>query len=139
MNDKVFVDTNVLVYAHDTSAGEKHQKAREVVSDLWRSGLGLISTQVLQEFYNAITRKVPKPLSLEEARQKVRDFSKWEVVVVNVDAILDAIAIQRKHGFSFWDCLILSAASTGGAVVLATEDLSDGQSIRGVLIKNPFV
>lgn len=138
MSDRVFVDTNILVYAHDVSAGNKHQKAKDIVSDLWVSGLGVISTQVLQEFYNAVTRKVPKPLPLQEARRKVSDFSKWGVVVIGVDDVLDAIDIQARHGFSFWDSLIISAAITADARVLITEDLTDGQEVRGVLVSNPL-
>ncbi|MBU4175498.1 MAG: PIN domain-containing protein [Actinobacteria bacterium] len=139
MSDRVFVDTNILVYAHDISAGNKHQKARDIVSDLWVSGLGVISTQVLQEFYNAVTRKVPKPLPLQEARRKVSDFSKWGVVVIGVDDVLDAIDIQARYGFSFWDSLIISAAITADARVLITEDLTDGQEVRGVLVSNPLL
>ncbi|MBU4179590.1 MAG: PIN domain-containing protein [Actinobacteria bacterium] len=139
MSDRVFVDTNILVYAHDISAGNKHQKAKDIVSDLWVSGLGVISTQVLQEFYNAVTRKVPKPLPLQEARRKVSDFSKWGVVVIGVDDVLDAIDIQARYGFSFWDSLIISAAITADARVLITEDLTDGQEVRGVLVSNPLL
>lgn len=139
MSDRVFVDTNILVYANDTSAGDKHEKAKKIVADLWASGLGVLSTQVLQEFYNAVTRKVPKPLPIEQARKQVSDLSKWELVVVGVDDILDAIDIQERHGFSFWDCLIISTAVTGDAKVLMTEDLSDGQDIRGVRVTNPLI
>jgi predicted nucleic acid-binding protein len=138
MSDRVFVDTNILVYANDTSAGEKHEAAKRIVADLWASGLGVLSTQVLQEFYNAVTRKVPKPLPPEEARKQVSDLSKWELVVVDADDILDAIDIQAKHGFSFWDCLIISAAVTGDAKILMTEDLTDGQIVRGVRIADPL-
>lgn len=139
MSDRVFVDTNILVYANDTSAGDKHEKAKKIVADLWASGLGVLSTQVLQEFYNAVTRKVPKPIAIEQARKQVSDLSKWELVVVGVDDILDAIDIQERHGFSFRDCLIISTAVTGDAKVLMTEDLSDGQDIRGVRVTNPLV
>lgn len=139
MSDRVFVDTNILVYAHDVSAGKKHETAKKIVADLWTSGLGVLSTQVLQEFYNAITRKVPKPLPLNEARKKVSDFSKWDIVTMRAEDIMDAIDIQERYGFSFWDCLIISAAASGNASVLMTEDLTDGQSMLGVLVVNPLL
>ncbi|HXV19917.1 MAG TPA: PIN domain-containing protein [Desulfuromonadales bacterium] len=133
-----FLDTNILIYAYDTSAGDKHQKARDLLTGLWESGLGMVSTQVLQEFHVTVTRKIPKPLDLATAREIITDFLTWDVVVNDGDAILKAIDVQEKHGFSFWDSMVIAAAITGGAAVLLTEDLSDGQKICGVEIRNPF-
>lgn len=133
-----FLDTNILIYAYDTSAGDKHQKARDLLTGLWESGLGMVSTQVLQEFHVTVTRKIPKPLDLATAREIITDFLTWDVVVNDGDAILKAIDVQEKHGFSFWDSMVIAAAITGGAAVLLTEDLSDGQKISGVEIRNPF-
>jgi predicted nucleic acid-binding protein len=135
---KAFLDTNIIIYAYDTSAGDKHQKARDLLTGLWDSGLGMVSTQVLQEFYVTVTRKIPKPLHLATARDIIADFLTWDVVVNDGDAILKAIDVQEKHGFSFWDSMVIAAAISGGASVLLTEDLSDGQKIGGVEIRNPF-
>ena len=135
---KAFLDTNIIIYAYDTSAGDKHQKARDLLAGLWESGLGMVSTQVLQEFYVTVTRKIPKPLDLATARDIIADFLTWDVVLNDGDAILKAIDVQEKHGFSFWDSMVIAAAISGGASVLLTEDLSDGQKIGGVEIRNPF-
>jgi predicted nucleic acid-binding protein len=136
--DKVFLDTNILIYAYDSSAGKKREKAKTILEELWNSGLGVISTQVLQEFYMNITQKVPKPLDRKPARQMVRDFLKWDLVFINGEAILDAIEIQSKHGFSFWDSMIIEAALRGEAAFLYSEDLSHGQVIAGMRIENPL-
>ncbi|MBI2264687.1 MAG: PIN domain-containing protein [Armatimonadetes bacterium] len=135
---KIFLDTNVLIYAFDVSAGKKHEIARKIVSDLWRSGLGLSSTQVLQEFFVTATRKIKKPLDAKSAEEIVRDLLKWEVVVNDGESILEAIQIHSSHGFSFWDAMIIQAASRGKATVLFSEDLSHTQTVAGIRIKNPF-
>jgi predicted nucleic acid-binding protein len=135
---KAFLDTNIVIYAYDASAGLKHEIARQIMTDLWTSGNGILSTQVLQEFYVNVTRKIPKPLDTDLARQIVADLLKWDVVVNGGDSILDAIDIQKRHNFSFWDAMIISSAVTGGAVTLLSEELMDGQIIGGVTIRNPF-
>ena len=138
MSDKVFVDTNILVYAHDLDAGNKHSIARELVSQLWETRTGILSTQVLQEFIVAITRKVPSPISLGQARRAVRNYAAWELVVNDSRIILQATEIQEAHQLSFWDALIVSAAFAGNAAVIVTEDLNHGERIEGILIRNPF-
>lgn len=135
---RTFLDTNIIIYAYDTSAGDKHQKARDLLTGLWESGLGIVSTQVLQEFHVTVTRKIPKPLDLATSREIIADFLTWDVVVNDGDAILRAIDVQEKHGFSFWDSMVIAAAIAGGAALLLTEDLTDGQKIGGVEIRNPF-
>ena len=136
--DKTFIDTNIIIYAYDVTAGKKHQTARIIISDLWDSGLGVISTQVLQEFFVNVVQKIPKPLDIPQAKEIVRDFLKWHVVVNTGDSILDAIDISLRYGYSFWDSMIIEAAIKGGATVLISEDLQDGQVVSGVTIKNPF-
>lgn len=135
---KMFIDTNILIYAFDVSAGKKHQVARHILSDLWNSGLGVLSTQVLQEFYVNVVQKIQKPIDQKMAKEIIRDLMKWHVVVNNGDSILDAIDISEKYGYSFWDSLIIEAALTGGVSVLLSEDLQHGQVISGVTIRNPF-
>lgn len=136
--DKVFVDTNVIVYAYDKDAGEKHRVAMDIMKDLWHTGLGMISTQILQEFYVIVTGKIPHPLDIPSARETVRRLSKWEVVPADVDAIISATELQERHRYSFWDSLVIASAIAGGANTILSEDLSDGQTIQGVLIRNPF-
>ena len=135
---KMFIDTNILIYAFDVSAGKKHQVASHILNDLWNSGLGVLSTQVLQEFYINVVQKIQKPIDQKMAQEIIRDLLKWHVVVNNGDSILDAIDISDKYGYSFWDSLIIEAALTGGVSVLLSEDLQHGQVISGVTISNPF-
>jgi predicted nucleic acid-binding protein len=138
MSDKIFLDTNVIVYAYDKSAGEKHIKAKKILIDLWESGFGVISIQVLKEFYVTVTQKIPNVLKTEVAEEIISDFLSWEVVVNDGYNILEAISIQRRYRFSFWDSLIIAAAQESGCSLLYTEDLSSGQKIKDLQIKNPF-
>ena len=134
-----FLDTNILVYAYDKSAGAKYGAAQNIVLELWDSGLGVISTQVLQEFFVITTEKIPKPLKVEKAKEIVQDLMKWTVIVNDNDAILESIKIHQQYKYSFWDSMIIQAAVKGGAKTLVSEDLSAGQIIRDVEIKNPFL
>lgn len=136
--DKIFVDTNVIVYAYDTSAGEKHGIAKQIVLDLWDSGQGLLSTQVLQEFFVTVTAKINKPLDVFSAREIVQDLTKWEVVSLERSIILSATDLHVQYKYSFWDSMIIQAAVSGGAKLLLSEDLSANQTIAGVKIQNPF-
>ncbi len=133
-----FVDANVLVYAFDVSAGPKHAAAIQLLETLWASGTGCLSVQVLQEFFVTITRKVPTPLSTDDAAARVREFSAWDVFTPTADHVLEAMAIRQSRGLSFWDALIVQAATELQCDTLWTEDLADGQVIRGVRIRNPF-
>jgi len=139
MTDKVFVDTNILVYAHDLDAGDKHGLAVDMVSKLWESRSGVLSTQVLQEFYVTLTRKVSSPLSQLEARKLVQKYSNWHVVLNDPSIISQASEIEESYNLSFWDALIVSAAYSQNVPTILTEDLSHGQIIEGISIKNPFV
>ncbi|MCL5292713.1 MAG: PIN domain-containing protein [Actinobacteria bacterium] len=135
---KTFLDTNIIIYAYDSSAGEKHETAKDILVDLWNSDQGLLSTQVLQEFFVSVTKKIKRPLDIKIAKEIVDDLLKWDVVVNDGKAILGAIDIQLRYRYSFWDSMIIQAAQTGGALLLLSEDLSDNQTIDGVEIKNPF-
>jgi predicted nucleic acid-binding protein len=140
MNDseKVFVDSNILIYAHDLDAGPKRTVAAALLQDLWATRLGVLSTQVLQEFYVNVTRKIRSPLSPAAAREIVRVYSAWQVEVLEPDMILRASEIAEHHKLSFWDALIVTAALQGHAAKILSEDLNPGQRIEGVLIENPF-
>lgn len=135
---KVFIDTNILVYAYDLSAGAKHGEAVAIMSDLWNTGRGVTSMQVLQEFFVNATGKIPKPLDSMTAREVVRDFLKWNPVLINGEVIVDAIDIHAAHKYSFWDSLIIASAIESGAGTLLTEDLSDKHKIKNIVIRNPF-
>jgi predicted nucleic acid-binding protein len=137
--NKIFVDTNVLIYAYDVSAGNKHKTAKTIMMDLWDSGRGIISIQVLQEFFVNITKKVSKPLEIKLAKDIIRDLLNWEVIIIDGESLLEAIELHVRHQYSLWDSMILKAAQKGGAIILLSEDLKDGQTIDGVTIKNPFM
>jgi predicted nucleic acid-binding protein len=137
-DDKIFLDTNILVYAFDNSAGVKHGKALSIMRSLWDSNLGVVSTQVLQEFFVIVTRKLSPPLDPDIAKNTVKDLLTWKPVVINGALILKAIELHSRHKYSFWDSLIITAALAGGAKTILSEDLSDKQIIKEITIKNPF-
>ena len=138
MSGRIFVDTNILVYAHDRSAGSRHARAAEIVETLWENETGVISTQVLQEFYVTITRKLKGPLSPGEAREIIRNYLVWPVQYNDPEMTIRASEIEEKNGLSFWDALIVAAALRLQAQKIITEDLNHGQIIEGILIENPF-
>jgi predicted nucleic acid-binding protein len=139
MSDKYFIDTNILVYAHDRSAGAKHQRARTLLEQLWDSGQGVLSTQVLQELCINLRRKVSRPLPLEDVRRLIRDYSTWEVITNTPESILQAIEIEARYKTSFWDALILQAAESSGASILYSEDLATGQLYGDIRVVNPLI
>jgi predicted nucleic acid-binding protein len=138
MSDKAFVDTNVLVYAHDVDAGERHARAARLVADLWEARAAVISTQVLQEFYVNATRKIATPIPRATARQIVRNYAVWQTEMIGAADIQMASEIEEQYRLSFWDALIVATALKGGAGRILTEDLSAGHAIAGVRIENPF-
>jgi len=139
MSDKIFVDTNILVYAHDLDAGNKHEVAAKLISQLWESRNGVLSTQVIQECYVTLTKKVVRPLGKVAVRRLLQSYFSWEIAVNDLLAILQASEIEEAHNLSFWDALIVAAASSKNVAAILTEDLSHGQYIEGILIQNPFV
>jgi len=133
-----FVDTNVLVYAFDSSAGIKQTAAKTLLERLWQTGTGTFSVQVLQELFVTVTRRVARPLSVDEAADRIREFAAWRVFSPTVDDILAAIDLQKKARVSLWDAMVVRAAAESGCDTLWTEDLNDGQTIQGVLVRNPL-
>lgn len=133
-----FVDTNVLIYAHDQSAGAKRDQAKQLLTDLWQQRTGGISIQVLQEFYVNVTQKVAKPLAPEEAAQIISDLSAWQVHRPGLEDVLNAIRLQTKNKISFWDAMILSSAIALGCEIIWSEDLNPGQKYEMLTVKNPF-
>jgi len=139
MSDRAFVDTNVLVYAHDLDAGNKHEVAAKLISQLWKSRNGVLSTQVLQECYVTLTKKVVRPLGKVAVRRLLQSYFSWEIAVNDLQTILQASEIEEAHNLSFWDALIVAAASSKNVTLILTEDLNHGQMIEGILIQNPFL
>lgn len=134
-----FFDTNVLLYLFDDSVPEKKARAQEVFSEEVEAGRAVLSTQVLQEFYVNVTRKLAEPLPPEVAEAQVEDFARLPLVRVDEAMILAAIGRHRSMSFSFWDALVLEAALRCGADRLLTEDLQHGQKIEGLRVENPFL
>ncbi len=137
MSDKVFVDTNVLIYAHDVDAGLKHAVAQSTLRALWNERVGVLSPQVLQEFYVNVTRKLRRPLERDVARLIVSTYSAWCIDVTPAE-IAAAFRIENDARIGFWDALIVASAMRAGATQVLTEDLNAGQVIAGVTIANPF-
>ncbi len=133
-----FLDTNVLLYAHDVTAGTKRERAMALVTGLWESSNGCLSVQVFQEFYVNITRKVKKPLDSSAAYQIIADLSHWRVHVPNTTDVLEAIRIQQRNQISFWDAMIVASAAQLGCGVIWSEDLNPGQVYEGIRVLNPF-
>lgn len=126
MSDKTFVDTNILIYAYDLDSGTKHTVAADRLRQLWR-GAGVLSTQVLQEFYVNVTGKIAKPVSPAEARAVISRYLVWPIEENSGDSVMRASEIQERHPLSFWDALILAAAARAGAAILLSVDLNHGQ------------
>jgi predicted nucleic acid-binding protein len=139
MADKYFVDTNILLYAHDRSAGLKHERARGLVERLWTSGEGVLSTQVLQELCINLRRKIARPLPAEEIRQIIQDYLSWEIVVNSPSSVLHALDIELRYQISFWDALVLQSAEGSGAAILYSEDLAAEQKYGAVQVVNPLL
>ena len=138
MRDKIFLDTNIIVYAHDRSSEDKHAVAKEIMNYLWENRKGVISVQVLQEFYVCVTKKILKPMLIKNARVILEYLSTWDVVANDKYLTLKSIDIQERYRFSFWDSLIIQAAIQGQARILLSEDLPDSQVVNDLKILNPF-
>jgi predicted nucleic acid-binding protein len=138
MNGKYFVDTNILVYAHDPDTGIKHIRAKEIIAQLWDSGGGVLSTQVLQELCVNVRRKSSFAFSIDETSRLLRTYLKWKIVVNDGASIMRALELETRFKLSFWDALILQAAESAEVDVLLSEDFSGGQSYGSVRVENPF-
>ena len=133
-----FVDTNVLVYAFDKSSSSKKLVAERLMQELMEEDRLRVSTQVLQELFVTLTRKVSRRCSSEEALAVLEDLTAWPIMVIDYAAIRVAVALVDQAKLSFWDALVVVAAARIGAAVLYTEDLNHGQELLGVRITNPF-
>ncbi len=135
----VFLDTNVLTYAHDPSEPVKQQVAQDLIDQLWISHTGTVSTQVLQEFYVVATSKFRPAMTPNAARSIVALYGAWSPVEVDVPLILTASQLGERHRISFWDALIVESARRCGATRLVTEDLQDGRRFGTLRVENPFI
>ncbi|HYZ09172.1 MAG TPA: PIN domain-containing protein [Pseudonocardiaceae bacterium] len=133
-----FVDTNVLLYAQDKHDPDKYRVSRDLLEDLWTDGVGIVSTQVLQEFYSVATRKLRPPMTPSEARDVVVQYIDWCRIDTDPLLILSASHLAEEHTVNFWDALIVEAALRAGATELVTEDLQDGREFGALRVRNPF-
>ena len=139
MSDKVFIDTNVLLYAYDRDAGEKHEIARDLIARCWENASGVISIQVLSEFFVRATRTGDSFVSLDEAESIVHNLARtWPVLIPDVPVVLEAIRGRKIHQLSYWDALIWSTAKQANISTIYTEDFQHGQAVEGVSFANPF-
>ncbi|MCE2487486.1 MAG: PIN domain-containing protein [Desulfurellaceae bacterium] len=136
MSGREFIDTNVLVYADDARDRRKQARARELIRRLMRERRGVLSLQILQEFFAATTRKLG--MSSKEAKQRVSLYSRFDVVTLTPTDLLAAIDLHRMHHLSIWDSLVIRAALNGACTVLHTEDMQAGYMIEDVLLTDPF-
>lgn len=133
-----FMDTNVLVYARQVDEVVKQPAAAAWLAHLWESSEGRVSTQVLNEYYVTVTRKLDPPVTTADARADVADLGNWDPIGIDGDLIGTAWEIEDRFGFSFWDSLVVAAAKAAGCDTLLTEDLQHGQDLDGLRVVNPF-
>ena len=138
MSGRAFLDTNVIVYAHDAASPEKRETAQAILFDGLRAGSAVLSAQVLNEFYVTVTRKIATPLSVALARREIELLSRLRVVDVDVPLVVRGIDIGERWQLSHWDGLIIAAAERAGCDTVLSEDLSDGQTYGSLIVRNPF-
>jgi predicted nucleic acid-binding protein len=140
MSDRVFPDTNIFVYAIDSSPSQrdKRDKARGLIREHLEMESGVVRIQVFQEFFAASTNKIQSPLSIEEAFEFIHYISAFEIVIPNLDTVIAAIGLHQKHRFSFWDAMIVQSAVVADCTLLLTEDFHPGFQLGPLTIKNPF-
>ena len=137
MTGRSFLDTNVVVYAFDDDAPLKKHKALRILEEA-RASTHVLSPQGLQEFFNAVTRKLARPVRAEDAESAVHLLAKLTIVPADRDLVISAIRTHRHHQLSLWDALIVQAAIVGGCDRLLTEDMQDGRRLGNLVIENPF-
>ena len=136
MSGREFLDTNVLIYAHDARSPRKRTRARELIRRLMRERRGVLSLQVLQEFFAAATRKLG--MSGEDARRRIVHYSRFDVVTLGAADLVAAIDLHRLHRLSIWDALVVRAALNGACTTLHTEDMRSGFDFETLTRRDPF-
>ncbi len=139
MKDKIFVDTNILVYANDGSDKPKQECCKQIILDGIQNENMVLSTQVLSEFFVTVTKKIKEPLPVEIAKREIILLKAAEIVDVDYHSILKAIQVSVKNKLSYWDSLIIASAVKAGCGEIITEDMNHGQMIEGLVIRNPFI
>lgn len=139
MSDKIFVDTNIFVYSRDASEKLKQPLAIKCLENLWREQTGVISTQVLNEYYVTVTNKLKPGMTQKDAWDDVCALMAWEPVPIDLSVLHQAKLIEEKYCVSWWDAMIIAAAKIGGCKIIYSEDLANGQTVAGVKIVNPFL
>jgi predicted nucleic acid-binding protein len=135
--ERVFVDTNILIYAYENEEGAKQKTAKRLLSELWDQRAGVVSTQVLAEFYYVATRKLKMPRAV--ARKIVAAYGHWCSADTSLELLVSASLLEEEHRLSWWDALIIQAALLSGADTLLSEDLQHGQRFGELTVRNPFV
>lgn len=138
MTALAFIDTHVLVYATDDHDIDKRDKARRWLSACWQRRCGRLSTQVLNEYYTVIRRKFPTPVAAGDARAEIRRLQAWQPWQIDHHTMEAAWAVEARHGYHYWDALMIASAQQQGCTVLLTEDLQHDQRIDALRIVNPF-
>ena len=138
MPGKTFIDTNILVYAYDTDEPVKQARAREILKQGIEDETAFLSVQVIGEFFTVVTKRIPNPLSAEEAEQVLELLSILPIIELDFGMVRHAIDIHRRYGIAYWDALIVAAAHRAECTQILTEDLNTGQSYEGVTVVNPF-
>jgi predicted nucleic acid-binding protein len=133
-----FLDTSILVYAYDRSAGQKHELAAQLMEACWENENGCLSIQVLQEFFVAVTCKIAAPLDYQTVRQIVADLAQWRLHSPKANDLLQAIDLQQKNQLAFWDAQVIQSAASLGCKQLLSEELKHGQVYGTVQVINPF-
>jgi predicted nucleic acid-binding protein len=139
MTEKVFVDSNVLVYAHDADAGVKQRIAADTIVEIMEARSGVLSIQVLQEFYSTVTRKLRSAVNRDVARELLRSYSSWTIQALTAEDVVAASILEQRYQLSFWDALIVQTALLAGAKTLLSEDLQHGRRFGAITVENPFI
>jgi predicted nucleic acid-binding protein len=139
MRGRFLIDTNILVYAYDISDKDKQRRAAEILNALFEMDAGVLSTQILSEFFVVVTRKIAKPLRVSQAWTSVSNYiNSWEVVDINTFVVLEAIRGVKTHRFSYWDSLVWATARMNQIPVILSEDFSHNSTVEGIRFINPF-
>ena len=133
-----FIDTNIIVYAYDNHFPDKQQRAREIIISAVRSGNGVLSTQVLGEFFTVVTRKIKMPLSVRNARGIIKYMGNMRVQEIDLLIVERALGTLEQYKISYWDSLIIAAAERAQCKCILSEDLNAKQKYHGIEIINPF-
>ena len=136
--ERVFVDTNILLYAYDTDAADKHEVAKRHLAELWNDETGALSIQVLQEFYVTATRKLPQPITKRSAREVIDTYDTWSPHRPVTADLVAASELEGRHRVAFWDALVVVSAQRCECTTLLSEDLQNGQRYGLVTVVNPF-